>query len=268
VLQGWARKRGLGVVQIRAVGSVDRDVAPSGTPQTGDLVVALGGDGTVLSALRASAPIDAPVLGAACGSLGALTAVSAAQLADALERTYSGDWLPNRLPALAIRLANGSDAWAVNDFVAVRHGAGQLVANVSVDGELYVRLAGDGLIVATPLGSSGYSMAAGGPVLMPDAAAFVVTPLAMHGGNAAPLVVSANSLVSVELHPGFAGFEIEIDGHNQPAEETDYTIALRPDQVTLVAFGDESARLAQLRERHLISDSARVLARDARETPS
>jgi hypothetical protein len=173
----------------------------------------LGGDGTVLSALRAAAPVDAPVLGAACGSLGILSTVPAAEFGDALERVYAGEWTPKRLPVLAIQPGAGPGEWALNDFVAVRHGPGQLVADVHVDDELYVRLAGDGLIVATALGSSGYSMAAGGPLLMGSPAAFVFTPLAMHGGNAPPLVVPATSTLSVELHPGFAGFEIEIDGH-------------------------------------------------------
>jgi NAD+ kinase len=267
LLQRWADERGLDLVQIHPEAPVDRDVAPRGEAQPGDLVVALGGDGTVLAALRAAVPVDAPVLGAACGSLGVLTAVPAAEFGPALERVYTGEWTPHRLPVLAIEPAAGPDEWAVNDFVAVRQGAGQLVANVHVDDELYVRLAGDGLIVATALGSSGYSMAAGGPLLAGDAAAFVFTPLAMHGGSAPPLVVSATSTLRVELHPGFAGFDIEIDGHNREARELSYTITLRQDSATLVTFDVRSSRLTRLRERRVISDSARVLARDDRTLP-
>lgn len=263
-LTQWADQSGMPVVQIRACGSRNREVAELGELRAGDLIVALGGDGTVLSALRASAAVDAPVLGAACGSLGALTAVRADGLADALERTVSGDWQPWDLPVLAIQPDGGAGEWAVNDFVAVRHGAGQLVANVSVDGELYVRLAGDGVIVATALGSTGYSMAAGGPILADGADALVVTPLAMHGGSAAPLVVPASSTLRVDLHPGFAGFEVEIDGHNHPATALGYTITLEDDKVTLVAFSDRPNRLTRLRERRLITDSPRVLARDDR----
>jgi NAD kinase len=96
--------------------------------------------------------------------------------------------------------------------VVVRGGAGQVL----VDEELYVRLAGDGLIVATPLGSSAYSMAAGGPVLASGTPAVVCTPLAMHGGNAPPIVVPATSRVRLEVHPGFGGFGIELDGHAHP----------------------------------------------------
>src|SRR4051812_40857149 len=175
-LERWAEQRGLAIVQIPALGAVDRDVASHGEAQPGDLIVALGGDGTVLSALRASAPVEAPVLGVACGSLGVLTAVQADDLAPALERVWAGDWIARPLPALAIH-SPATDEWAVNDFVAVRHGAGQLVAEVSVDDELYVRMAGDGVIVATALGSSAYSMAAGGPLVVAGTAAFVFTPL-------------------------------------------------------------------------------------------
>lgn len=266
VLERWARERGLDVVELRTPGSVDRDVAPDSAAQPGDLIVALGGDGTVLSALRAAGPVDAPVLGVACGSLGVLTAVAADEIGAALARVETGDWTPRLLPALAIRGAGGSGDWAVNDFVAVRHGAGQLVANVYVDGRLYVRLSGDGVIVATPLGSSGYSMAAGGPLLALDAEVFVVTPLAMHGGNAPPLVVPAGSSVRLELHPGFAGFDIEIDGHDKAEAELDYALTLEKDKVTLVALDGLSTRLTRLRERRLITDSARILARDDRLT--
>jgi NAD+ kinase len=265
-LQRWADKRGVDLVQIHPVGSANRQVAPRAEPQSGDLIVALGGDGTVLSALRASATVKAPVLGAACGSLGVLTAVADEDVGASLERVYTGDWTPRPLPALAIRRANAPDAWAVNDFVAVRRGAGQLVADVSVDGELYVRLAGDGVIVATELGSTGYSMAAGGPVLAPVTAAFVFTPLAMHGGNAPPLVIPDSSTVQVVLHPGFAGFDIELDGHNQDFADLDYTIALEEDKVTLVSFGGPPDRLTGLRSRRLITDSARILARDDRSS--
>ena len=265
-LERWTRERGLDLVEVNSEGAVDRHIAPRGEPEPGDLIVALGGDGTVLSALRASAPVGAPVLGAACGSLGVLTPVADEELDGALERFYTGDWTPRSLPALAIHPASAPDNWAVNDFVAVRHGPGQLVANVSVDGELYVRLAGDGVIVATALGSSGYSMAAGGPVLAPGTDAFVFTPLAMHGGNAPPLVIPASSSVQVELKPGFAGFDIEIDGHDQAITDLSYTITLGEDKVTLVSFGPQTGRLARLRSRRLISDSARVLARDDRAT--
>jgi NAD+ kinase len=264
-LTRWAAEHGVDVVQLAVDGDHHRELAGAGTLQDGDLVVALGGDGTVLAALRVAAACNAPVLGIACGSLGALSAVTAEQIEDALERVWAGDWAARSLPALAIRAAGAPDTWAANDFVVIRHGAGQVVADVFVDDELYVRIAGDGLVVATALGSSAYSMAAGGPVLAAGTPAFICTPVAMHGGSAPPLVVPADAVVTVEVHPGFAGFDVEIDGRKRPAEGHCFTLALHPDKLTLVSFGPASGHgLAGLRKRRLITDSPRVLARDAR----
>ena len=264
-LRRWAEEHSVEVVQIQSPGGSERELASRGELEGGDLAIALGGDGTVLSALRVAAFGGTPVLGVACGSLGALAAVRADGLGEALDRFQAGDWQPRRLPALAIHPAGSPDEWAVNDFVIVRHGSGQAVVELYVDDELYVRLAGDGLIVATPVGSSAYSMAAGGPLLAPDTPALVCTPLAMHGGSAPPLVVPSTSNVRVNVLPSFAGFDVEIDGHVYPLADVDYRISLAEERVTLVSFGEGRAGLTGLRKRRLIADSPRVLARDDRD---
>jgi NAD kinase len=114
---------------------------------------------------RAAAACDAPVLGVACGSLGALSAVSREELLEALDRFGAGDSTVRSLPALVVRASGAPDDWAVNNCVVVRRGSGQIAVEVAVDGELYVRRAGDGLAVGTPSGSSAYSIAAGGLLL-------------------------------------------------------------------------------------------------------
>jgi NAD+ kinase len=264
-LTGWAADHGIEVAQLAVDGDRRREMAAPGTLEDGDRVVAVGGDGTVLAALRAAAPRDAPVLGVACGSLGALSAVTADRLADGLGRIWAGEWTARSLPALSIASGDGPDEWAANDFVVVRRGAGQLVADVAVDGELYVRVAGDGLVVATAMGSSAYSMAAGGPLLAAGTPAFVCTPLAMHGGSAPPLVVPGDAVVTVEVRPGFAGFDVEIDGRERRGEARSFRLALHRDKLTLVTFGPSGHGLTGLRKRGLIADSPRVLARDARK---
>lgn len=263
-LERWARQLDVEVVQIPTDGGSTRELATRGELQEDDLVITLGGDGTVLSALRAAAPVGVPVLGVACGSLGALTAVRADDLEQALERFRAGDWTARRLPALAIHPSESAEAWAVNDVVILRRGAGQAVLNLYVDDELYVRLAGDGLIVATPLGSSAYSMAAGGPLLTPSTPAVVCTPIAMHGGSAPPLVIPAGAVARVEIRESFAGFEVQLDGHASSLQDLEYRISIEPERVALVDFGDEEHMLSGLRRRGLIADSPRVLARDAR----
>jgi NAD+ kinase len=263
-LKRWTEQHGIDLVQLANRGEMHRRVAAAAHVDAHDLVIALGGDGTVLGALRTAATPATPVLGVACGSLGALSAVTAEELADALERVWAGDWTPRSLPALTIAAEGGADDWALNDFVVVRRGAGQVAATVTVDDEQYVRLAGDGVVVATALGSSAYSMAAGGPVLAAGTPGFLCTPLAMHGGSAPPLVVPASTNVRAEVHASFGGFEVELDGQRYPLEVLEYRLSLHDEKVTLVSFGELGLGIPALRGRGLITDSPRVLARDKR----
>jgi NAD+ kinase len=261
-LREWAEQHGRELVQVPTRKTV-RQVAPLGEVDACDLVVAVGGDGTVLTALRAAAPNSVPVLGVACGSLGALSAVRADGLGEALGRVDSGDWSSRTLPALEAEVDGRRVAWALNDFVLTRR-AGQLVVDVAVGGELYARIAGDGVIVATPVGSSAYSMAADGPIVVSGTEAFVVTPLLMHGGSAPPVVVRSDLEVTLDAHPGYSGFDIEVDGHIEIVDGTRFTLKLTDSTATLVVLGEPELGLAALRRRGLIADSPRVLARDQR----
>jgi NAD+ kinase len=257
-LRAWAGRHDVELVQVVAA---ERQVFPLSAPEASDLVVALGGDGTALTALRAAEPVGAPVLAVACGSVGALSAVTADELDGALDRVWSDDWARCTVPALMVSTPEGKEAIALNDVVLVRRGSGQLVGEVALDGERYVRLAGDGVIVATALGSSGYTMAAGGPLLTLRTPAFVCTPIAMHGGSAAPLVVPADSELTIEVQPSYAGFDIELDGQRHALEAHSFRLRLLPDRATLVRFSASDQGLRRLRERGLIADSPRALVR-------
>jgi NAD+ kinase len=265
-LTEWAAKRGVELVQLPARDSA-RVVAPFGEVSACDLVVAIGGDGTVLTALRAAAPLGTPVLGVACGSLGALSAVTAPQMAEALDRFEAGSWSRRELPALEASVEGEKVAWSINDFVLVRRNLGQLIVEVTVGDELYARVAGDGVIVATALGSSAYSMAAGGPIVVDGTGAFLVTPLVIHGGSASPLVVRSGVEVTLEAHPGYGGFDVEVDGHLQDVDGVRFVLRMVEARATLVSLGDPGLGLTALRRRGLITDSPRVLARDERAQP-
>jgi NAD+ kinase len=260
-LQGWAREHGAEVVQL-PVERVERVVAPPGDVDACDLVVAIGGDGTVLTAVRAAAHRRAPVLGVSCGSLGALTAVAAGGLAGALDRWTDGDWEPRALPALAIATPDGPQGWAVNDVVVVRRGPTQITVELRVDGERYARMAGDGVVVSTPLGSSAYSMGAGGPVVATGSDVFLCTPLAMHGGCAPPLVVPGDAVVEVLVDPGRGEFDVEHDGHRARFAGRSLRLTLDRRHATLVGLGDGGGDgvLSALRRRRVLVDSPRILA--------
>jgi NAD+ kinase len=266
-VQGWAEREGAELVQINAPGQ-EQQIAPRGEAAGCDVVVALGGDGTALAALRAAAPAGVPVLGVACGSLGALTAVTAEDFEEALTSVAHDEWTQRRLPTLAIE-RGGERLTAINDLVLVRAGAGQVIAEVAVDGERFIRFAGDGLVVGTPLGSTAYTLAAGGPMLAPGALGMVMTPLAPHGGVCPPLVTGPDARLEISFDPGNGGARIELDGqiHDElePRSPTTLTLALEAGTAVLVSLGEEEPLIAGLRRRRIILDSPRVLARDDRE---
>jgi NAD+ kinase len=262
-IRGWADEHGAELVQVPVRGQ-DRVVAEPGDAASCNVVVSVGGDGTTLAALHAAAPEGKPVLGVACGSLGALTATSAGDVHDALDRLVAGDWERRDLPGVGVGVDGKDPHIAINDLVVVRRGANQVTIGIYVDDELYVRFAGDGVIMATPLGSSAYTIAAGGPILAAGTEAIVVTPVAAHGGSTPPIVVGARSTVRVAVEGGFGGARIEFDGQIKDFEPHSITTTWVPAYATLVRFDGAESALSGLRRRAIITDSPRVLARDAR----
>jgi NAD+ kinase len=267
--RAWLSEHGGRFVQV-AVEGQNRRVAEVVEPEDCDLVLAVGGDGTVLAALHAAAPSALPVLGVACGSLGALTSVKAPDVGAALDRFAAGDWQPRGLPALEIRRDGEELGTAFNDVVVVRRGAGQVILDVDVDGETYARTAGDGVVVATPQGSSAYTLAARGPLIAHTTDALVITPLSPHGGAVPPVVLPGESRVTVGVDGGWSGARIELDGRVAADEAPDgemsafrLDVTLRPRFGTLLDFDGETL-VAGLRRRGVIADSPRLRMRDDR----
>jgi NAD+ kinase len=262
----WAATHGVALGQVLIPGQTRRVAEPVAV-ESCDLVLALGGDGTALAALHAAASASRPVLGVACGSIGVLTSVPAGDLSVALDQVAASSWSPRPLPALEIAALPAERRFAINDFAMIRDGTGQVITEIRVDDELYARTAGDGLVVATPLGSSAYTMAAGGPILAPGAQGIVVTPLAQHGGVSPPLVAGPDSRVRVLMEPGYGGSRFEIDGQAAGVEALEVSVTLRRDYASLVALAAQEPRLTGLRRRGLVVDSPRILARDVRAKP-
>jgi NAD+ kinase len=262
-LERWAEKAGVALVQV-AVPGMTREVAPNGDPAECELIVSIGGDGTMLAAMRTGMNFNRPVLGIACGSLGVLTRVPTGQVADAMQRFSAGDWHARELAALEIQRPDEPELLALNDLAVVRAGIGQIRVTAHVDGVLFGRIAGDGVIVSTGLGSSAYSLAAGGPLLGIDTDGLVLTPLPTHGGNVPPLVVGARSRIELVIGQGFGGARLEIDGQIVDGVPERLQIGLRTSVARIVAFPGQESLLAVLRRRGIIVDSPRVLAEDLR----
>ena len=261
-LMQWAQRTGAEVGQLpfarRQRGLLDECHAPEC-----DLIVAIGGDGTTLAAIRNGAGAERPVLGVACGSLGALAVVAADQVAPALDRFAAGDWETRILPALEMRV-DGRTLEAFNDIVVGRQGEGQVRISASLGEVLFARFAGDGCIVSTSLGSSAYALAAGGPLLAPDLDAFVLTPLPAHGGVRPPLVLGGGAELRLEISAGYGGVRYEIDGQLEDLDVDSLSVAFRHEAARLVCFADEEPFVSRLRHRGIITDSPWILAEDER----
>ena len=249
----------------------DRRVADPVEPDDCAVLLAIGGDGTVLGALDRAGPTGTPVLGIAMGSLGALTSAPASEISAALDRLAGDDWEARELTGLAIERDGVRVDTAINDVVVVRRGSGQVILAIDVDGDPYARTAGDGVIVATALGSSAYTLAADGPLLAYDHGGMVVTPLADHAGFVPPVVLSGSSVVSITVDGGWLGARVEVDGQivqddTGPGEQEQFRLDISVDAggARLLDFDGET-RIAGLRRRGVIADSPRLKARDARE---
>lgn len=186
----------------------DRTEMDSDSPRqdTPDLVLALGGDGTILSAAEYSHRFDIPLLGVNFGKMGFLAETTPDSITRVLRQVAAGDYLLDPRMTLQAKLQrpDGSTAqgWALNDIVVMHtdlaHPADFAFA---IDGQMVSTYAADGIIVSTPTGSTAYAFSAGAPVVWPDTEAIVMSPLAAHGLFTRPLVVSPASHLEIGVLP-------------------------------------------------------------------
>ncbi|MEV2238185.1 NAD(+)/NADH kinase [Micromonospora sp. NPDC049891] len=189
-----------------------RPVAEDQLTAGADVLVSIGGDGTMLGALRAAVADPKPVLGVHLGKLGFLVEVEPPELPAALDRLLAGEYTVESHSCLACDVC-GDDVVAFNDIALIRRpGQGFVTATLAIDGQQYGYYRCDALVVSTPSGSTAYSYAAGGPLISPATRAVVVTPSAPMSGISRSVVLSPDERVRLELRPGSAPVAIEVDG--------------------------------------------------------
>ncbi|HUA15378.1 MAG TPA: NAD(+)/NADH kinase [Verrucomicrobiae bacterium] len=182
-----------------------------------DLVIVLGGDGTLLSAARVTAPIDVPLLGVNLGSLGFLTDVPLQSLPAMLDAIAKGQAPVEHRSLMECRLLRGESIrgsyLVFNDAVVNKTALARLnTYDLYVDKVFVSSYRADGMIVATPTGSTAYSLSAGGPVLMPTVDAFVITPVAPHSLTHRPLVVPDSVEIEILLRSEEEVAYLSLDG--------------------------------------------------------
>lgn len=179
--------------------------------ETLDLVIAFGGDGTILSLLRTYPNLETPVMGVNVGRLGFMTDVTASEMENKIECFFSKQYtLEQRLMIEGSYQDKAVDA--LNEIVFHRGNSFNLIdLAVHVDGHYLNTFSADGLIIATPNGSTAYSLAAGGPILVPYLQALVMTPISPHTISNRPLVLMPSDTISVENLSRF-DVEVSLDG--------------------------------------------------------
>lgn len=241
-LAGWLEARGVHAVfetETAAIASL-----PPGRPTTSrddlpnecDLIVVLGGDGTLIGMASriAQAGVDVPIAGINFGSLGFLTEITLEEMYPSLESVLDGTaQIEARMMLRARTLRNGgvyADHLVLNDVVITKGALSRIIdLSVAIGDQPVMRVRADGLIVASPTGSTAYNLAAGGPILHPGVDAFLLTPIAPHMLTNRPIVIPAAS--EVRVRPAMDGSNDEVyvtfDGQSGHALQSDDVISIQ-----------------------------------------
>lgn len=220
-----------------------------------DFLLTLGGDGTLLRGARMAGPRDVPVVGCNLGKLGFLTTVPLDQLEELLHRLRDGRYEEERRLALHVGIhpADGPDGraageptetfYALNDAVIHKGGFARLISmRVWVNEEEIGQYSADGIVVATPTGSTAYSLSAGGPILVPSLDALVASPICPHTMAIRPVVVPSDATISVEILSRMEGILVTVDGQSggHLGEGGRVTVRRSPHPVRLIRMPDQN----------------------------
>ena len=228
----WAARKGAQVLgmegEIRRLNCAAIPVTAEELGKRSDLVVSLGGDGTMLRAMRLADGQRAPVLGVNLGKLGFLAEVDVPELAGALSAIDANEFTVE--PRMALDAVIGDEVvTAFNDIATVRFpGLPTAVVAVRAAGHPFVSFAADAVVVATPTGSTAYSFSAGGPIVSPAVEALLVTPAAPHSGYDRGLVLSLQDSLTLEILPTSGRLAVEVDGRVAANVDVGDRIELRP----------------------------------------
>jgi NAD+ kinase len=229
---GWAARNSAEVLgieaEIRRLNCAAVSVTAEQLGQRSDLIVSLGGDGTMLRAMRLADGQQAPVLGVNLGKLGFLAEVDVPDLPGALSAIDSHEFTVE--PRLAVDATVGGEVvTAFNDIALVRFpGRPTAVVAVRAAGHPFVSYAADAVVVATPTGSTAYSFSAGGPIVSPAVEALLVTPAAPHSAYNRGLVLSVHDSLELEILPASGPLAVEVDGRVTAQVDVGDRVVLRP----------------------------------------
>ena len=224
-------------------------------PSDINFMLSLGGDGKMLSAVSIIRDSEIPVTGINLGRLGFLASINKNDISSALDLLLKGDYSVEKRTLLSVSsssqpLFNG-DSFALNDITVLkRRSSAMITTSVYLNGELLNAYWADGIIVATPTGSTAYSLSCGGPIILPDSNNFVITPISPHNLNVRPLVISDRDVLTIEIESRSNEFLLSCDSK---------TTDLHTDVKLTVAKADFLVNLIRLKEESFLSTLRRKL---------
>lgn len=184
-----------------------------------DFMISIGGDGTLLETVSYVGPRQTPILGINTGRLGFLATTAPQQAREAVNSLYNNYFVLEERSLIHLEtdreLFDGTN-FGLNEFtITKRDTASMIVVHTYIDGEYLNSYWADGLIVATPTGSTGYSLSCGGPVVLPQSGNFIISPVSPHNLNVRPLVVSDNSVISFEIQGRSKNYLVSLDSRSR-----------------------------------------------------
>jgi len=252
----WLRDRGFTPLLEERLAQYlgdDNGVKGAEIPARADLVVVLGGDGTLISVARLVGESEVPILGINLGSLGFLTEIPVSGLYEALELCLFKECKISRRMMLNVSLNRGGKEigsyLALNDAVINKGAPAKIISlDALVDGLFLAAFKADGLIIASPTGSTGYSLSANGPIVDPTIDCLLITPICSHTLTNRPIVVSADTVITVVLHSQMENVMLTLDGQVVvPLECGDEMRVSRAKYRTRLILSDESDYFTVLR---------------------
>ncbi|MBS0150971.1 MAG: NAD(+)/NADH kinase [Nitrospira sp.] len=215
--------------------------------QKADVLLVLGGDGTILSAARLSAERSIPILGVNMGGLGFLTEVRLDNLYPSLERVFANDFALDERLMLTTHIHRHGETVAqgvvLNDVVISKGTLARMIElHVAIGGQFVTNLRGDGLIIGTPTGSTAYSLSAGGPIMNPGLQALILTPICPHTLTHRPLIVPNNAAIEVTLTSKDDGSMATLDGQ--------VGVAMTQGDTAVIQASESRTRLIRFPESH------------------
>lgn len=223
----WLKERGiiplLPEEQAVELGYPQTGISKTEVVEQADMLLVLGGDGTLLSAAHTPQIENVPILAINIGTLGFLTDASLDQLYPTLKATLAGDYRVEHRMMLEVvvdkqpQVEQGIQpfrAFALND-VVIRHYTRLIELDAYIDGELFIPYNADGLIIATPSGSTGYSLSCAGTIVAPQLEAILLTPIAPHSLTVRPFIADGNAEITVKMRAAYQSVDVFVDGQRE-----------------------------------------------------